>query len=155
LADLLLQGPGKLSPKQYRDRCAELGRDCDEQERLLGLRSAAYAAAQRSRRATLADLAQVLPDESALIEFVGYLRWNFVSRKWAQPQYLALVLWRPNKNMEGVEREVRLVSLGPAAPLDAAIAAWRDLARRGRTDETVEQRLRHILWEPLAKVLPQ
>jgi CHAT domain-containing protein/Tfp pilus assembly protein PilF len=153
LTDLLLHGPGKLSPEQYRDRCTELRQECDEQERQVGLRSAAYAEAIRGRRASPADLAQALPARAAFVEFVKYARWDFRARQWNEPHYLALMVHRGEEEQSGPS--ARLVPLGEAAPLDAAIHSWRKATTRGRLDEAADRRLRELLWEPLAKALPE
>jgi CHAT domain-containing protein/tetratricopeptide (TPR) repeat protein len=153
LADLLLRGRGKLSPAEYRDHCIQLRQECDDLERRLGTLSRAYAEERHARRATPADLAKRLPVDGACVEFLSYFRKDFKARRLDSRRYLALVL-RPG-DKEGDAPQIGFVDLGKVADMDAAIDAWRVAVRKGRTDGTAERRLRELLWEPLARVLPE
>jgi CHAT domain-containing protein len=51
--------------------------------------------------------------------------------------------------------EIRLAPLGPAAPIDRAVHAWRDAARQGIIDDKSDREIRERIWGPLAKALPQ
>jgi tetratricopeptide (TPR) repeat protein len=152
LADLLLRGASRFSPQDYRDRCQQLGRDCDNLERELGALSHAYAEERYARRAGLADLAARLPADAVDIEFLRSDRFDFKAQRWDDiPRYLALVLHRGEK--AGAAPEVRFVDLGEIRAIDTAIDAWQAAVRKGRRDETAERRLGELLWAPLVKVL--
>jgi tetratricopeptide (TPR) repeat protein/CHAT domain-containing protein len=174
LADLLLQGPGKLSPQQYRDECLDLQGQIDALERALGQRLQAFALLQKAHTAAPADLVQRLPAGTVLVETVRYPVWTWnadpAKERWGPPRYAAVLLWA-----EAAGPQVRLVDLGAAAPLERAIAAWRQQVQRGETDRHGPEdevallgavrkgefgkapglTLRTLLWQPLAKVLPQ
>src|SRR5262249_27270504 len=68
LANLRLQGPGKLTPEQYRARCADLERQTDEAERALALRVRAFADLQQAQNASLEALAARLEPGEVLVE---------------------------------------------------------------------------------------
>jgi CHAT domain-containing protein len=108
-----------------------------------------------------------------LAETIGYWEFRFqgttAAKVWAPPHYAVLLLWAGVKGTE-----IRLVDLGAAAPLEQAIAAWRQQVQRGQTDtHRIEDEphllaairkgevakapalaLRTLLWEPLAQALP-
>jgi tetratricopeptide (TPR) repeat protein/CHAT domain-containing protein len=51
-------------------------------------------------------------------------------------------------------RHPRFVSLGDAAPIEAAIRDWRRAVPGGALTAELEQRLQAALWQPLAQALP-
>jgi hypothetical protein len=167
LADLLLQGPGNLSPQRYREECAAVQRQVDDLERDLGLKLQAFALLQRVDTATPADLAARLPGGTVLVETVLHNAWLFATepgkRRWGPPRYAALLLWAGSagaprqRSQRGAapSAEVRVVDLGEAAPLEQAVAAWRAAVQQGRTDPKAERALRERVWAPLAGALPE
>jgi CHAT domain-containing protein len=147
LAGLLLQPePGA---GQARDVAALTERK-EALERELAGRLPELARRQAATASRPADLAARLPAGSAFIDLVLY--WHYGqhvgpdsrSRSRLTKSYVAFVL-RPGQAAVRVE-------LGPAEPIDKALARWRaDLtaARGGAASE-----LRRLLWEPLARRLP-
>jgi CHAT domain-containing protein/tetratricopeptide (TPR) repeat protein len=157
LADLLLQGPGRLSPERYRGRCLELQQQQDVLERALAQQVSAYSQARRANRASPATLTAQLPGGAVLVEFVRYFRWDFQLQNQRQQEcpayYLALLLWRPAGKQ--TEPEVRLVRLGAAQPIDQAIHAWRSHVQEGGADVQADRALRERVWQPVAQALPE
>jgi tetratricopeptide (TPR) repeat protein len=98
LADLLLQGPGALSPQRYRGLCEQLQKEHDDLERDLALRVKGYAELRRSQQAGPQDLAAQLAPGAALVELVRYQRYDFQGKdrrkRWGAEHYLATLLWR-------------------------------------------------------------
>jgi CHAT domain-containing protein len=155
LADLLLQGPGRLTPEGYRKLCDDLRQEHDDLERTLALRVQAYAELRRARQAGPTQLAQRLPAGAALVEIIRYDRFDFQAKdrakRWGEARYLAVLLWRGD---DAAEPQIQLVPLGLAQPIDRAIHVWRDRVQVGENDEKTDRQLRQLLWAPLAKALP-
>jgi tetratricopeptide (TPR) repeat protein/CHAT domain-containing protein len=150
LADLLLQGPGRLQPAPYRDLCDQLQQRQDRLERRLGERTRAFAALTRAARAGPAEVAERFGPGDVLVELIRYRRWDFLARDGARlgkDRYAAVLLWRG-------EPGARFVTLGEAGPIDEAIRAWRVRVQRGIIHEPSERTLRERMWEPLARALP-
>jgi CHAT domain-containing protein/Tfp pilus assembly protein PilF len=157
LADLLLQGSGRLSPERYRDLCDDLRKEHDELERNLALRVQDYATLRRARQAGPHALARQLAPNSALVELVRHRRYDLRIKAWLNrpraDHYLAVLLWR--EAGKKAQPQVRLVPLGEANPIDQAIHAWRTHAQTGTIDDKSDRELRRRLWAPLAKALPE
>jgi hypothetical protein len=155
LADMLLRGPDPRKPGRYRADCEDLRRRADELEADLARRVAPLAEQRRAARATPADLAALLPDAAALVELVEYRRLRFGTMEEKAlglgEQYLAFILWKGS----ACHPEVRLVDLGLAAEVDAAVRAWWSTAAEGKISKDTDERLRQKVWEPLALVLPE
>jgi CHAT domain-containing protein len=98
-------------------------------------------------------VAETLPKDGALIEFIAYkdrplLRdpGKPLARQLAQPRYLALVLF-PDASTHALD-------LGPAEPIDRAAARLRDaLARRDAAYQTSAEELYELAFEPLMPLL--
>jgi CHAT domain-containing protein/Tfp pilus assembly protein PilF len=149
LARLILSPP--RDPAIHRQRLQELTELKEKRERQLAERSAPFRRQQESAHATPTDLVQQLPPRSVFIDLLRYLRrerdLKIPGRKGETRtlSYVAFVL-RPDQLPVRVE-------LGAAAPIDAAVAAWRrDLARR--PDSAAASTLRRLVWDPLARHLP-
>jgi CHAT domain-containing protein/Tfp pilus assembly protein PilF len=96
------------------------------------------------------DLAAGLPAHAAFVDLLRYVRLEYDPKEPGRagerrtPRYVAFVL--------APGREVSRVELGPALPIEAALAHWRlDLVKgiEGRA----AQELRRLLWQPLAAQL--
>lgn len=104
----------------------------------------------------LHEVRRALPPGDALVAWVRYERLAALDGP-ATPSYLALVL-------PGRDDPPAIVPLGPAKPIDAAVAAWREEATRdphGRpgneSDDAARaagERLRRAVWDPVAPLLP-
>jgi CHAT domain-containing protein len=97
------------------------------------------------RLAPPADLARALPAGAAFVDLFRYRGWDPKARRWDGGRYAAFVLRGG--------RPVRRVELGPAAPIEEALASWRrDIDRN--LNSAAGERLRRLVWEPLAGHLP-
>ena len=156
LANLMLQGPGGLSPEEYRRRGDELRRQEDQLERNLAECVQGYWDWQRYRRAGPNDLAGHLSSGEVLVELVQYGGYDFTAKNPDQggrpARYAAVLLWRAAA--EPGEAAIRFVPLGAAGPIDRAIQSWRVAVQRGAVAAPLEQDLRQRVWEPLARALP-
>lgn len=125
LASLSLQGPGNMSPFDYRQRLKELAEQGDVLEAGLARRSAPMRALMaRPLPEDMVDhVTATLPMDGALVEFIAYMDRGLLRKpgapepRDAQLRYQALVLFS--------NRRILALDLGAAAPIDSAAAAMR------------------------------
>jgi CHAT domain-containing protein/Tfp pilus assembly protein PilF len=128
-----------------------LTRRKEELERALAAALPALAGLRAQDRLGPGDLAASLPVQSAFVDLLRYARLEFDPKKPGRagerytPSYAAFVV--------APGGEVSRVELGPAAPLEAALARWRQDLARG-AEGRAAQELRRLLWRPLAARLP-
>jgi hypothetical protein len=107
--------------------------------------------ADAAARSAPADLQSALPPNTAFIDLLRYTRFAFDPAKPGQagetrtPSYVAFVLTK--------ERVAR-VELGPAEPIEAAVAGWRAAIARNAPDGDSPTSLRTLVWDKLAARLP-
>ena len=96
-----------------------------------------------------AQVSAALPADSVLIEFQRYQPYNDKKPKdqpWGAPQYLALIL-KPNGS-------IKAVPLGPAKPIEAAIAKALASTQEALADsKTNLDSVRHLVLDPLKSQL--
>ena len=149
LASLVLRGPGKGAPAEYQSRVKGLTEKVDQLESQVSTRSAQYRA--QAQPVTLEGVQRATPAGAALVEFTLYRPYNAKAKTWAErygpPRYLAYVL-RP-------EGPPVWVSLGAAAPIDAAVTAWRAaLANPRRADaRSLARAADELVMRPVRKAL--
>jgi CHAT domain-containing protein/tetratricopeptide (TPR) repeat protein len=155
LAQLVLQGPGR-DPAAFRRQREDLERLRDELERKLARSVDAFRVLQRRQQAGPAEVAGQLPRGAVLLSLIRYdqhyLGQAVKDAARDRAAYAALLLGRPAVGQP--TPTVRFVSLGPAGPLDAAIRAWRTAAQQGPIEPVTEQKLRELVWDPVARALP-
>jgi CHAT domain-containing protein/lipopolysaccharide biosynthesis regulator YciM len=151
LAHLSFQAPGSLPPKTYQQQLQELAAQGDALEADLARSSAPLRAlAALPSPADVVDrVAQALPQDGALIEFIIYedrpLLPGSGSPK-AQLRYLALVLFP--------DATIRFRDLGPAEPITSAASQLRTaLANRDAAVQTHAQSLYTLAFQPLRPLL--
>jgi len=147
LAKLVFAGPGKEGLAAHQQRCAELEGRIDVLQKALAGKSAALGAAWTAGEVDIPKVAAALPPGSALIEIVCYTPFNFTATgkqpRWGEDQYLAFVL-------RAGAAEPALIPLGPAAPIDAAVNAFRQAMRE--VQATITARGEAAAETSLAKV---
>ena len=119
-ATLVLAGPGKVSLSQYKQVVAHLQ---DEEERLeseISRRSAEFRTQTQS--VTLESVQSVIPQGTALVEFVLFYPFNAKENKWEAPRYAAYVL--------GNQGEPLGIDLGEAEAINKAVESLRAVLRR-------------------------
>jgi CHAT domain-containing protein/Flp pilus assembly protein TadD len=131
LSTLAFSQPEKENLDAYRKRMEDLEREKEKLVEQLTRLSRAFALQKKFVSAEAEAIARALPDQAALIEFARINTFNFGAKsrrgRWLPPHYLAFVLHA------GKGGEVRLVDLGDAAEIDAAVA-------RLKTEVTAERR---------------
>ncbi len=154
-AELALAGAGKRDPADHQRRLQELGAQGDALESALLQRSAPLRAlsALPSPAQIVDRVAQALPKDGALVEFVAYedrplvpKPGTFEDQVKGEQRYLAFVLFADGR--------VSVVNLGPAAPIHAAIHRLREaLARRADRWKSASQEVYRLAFKPLLPAL--
>ena len=146
LVNVVVRGPGTLTPSRYTALVDEARRDTERAEQLLAQRSAEFRAELNAENVGLEDVRAALPANSALICFVRYRRTTETSPI-PSASYLAFVL------IAG--RAPIAIPLGTATNIDGLVASWRaDVAAEGATRSnqvyrTSGARLRRVVWDPI------
>ena len=109
------------------------------------------------RNLTLSDIAQSLPHESALVDFIQYQRYDFTAKtnQWKEQRYAAYLTFplRLNSTNLVVER----VELGEAEPINEAVGVICNSMSVGqfavKSLSSALQRLSNLVYGPLARHL--
>jgi CHAT domain-containing protein len=152
---LALAGPGRLAPAEYQRRLKDLSEQGDALEARLARRSERLRALQALPVpvAIVDRVAETLPKNSALVEFVAYHDRSVGHETSAPPvpysgelRYLALVLFADGRT--------HALDLGPAAVIDHAARRLRDaLAGRVEDYQPAAQELYELAFRPLVPLL--
>ena len=145
LATLALKDAGPIKEPLYQAQLKPLEEKIEELESALSARSSKFRA--EIQPVTLAAVQSALPDDSVLLEFAVYTPRNLKTGRRNPPRYLAYLLSKCGGP--------KWADLGPAAPIDRIINAWRgalrnpmraDVRQLGRwVDELVMQPVRFQL----------
>jgi CHAT domain-containing protein/tetratricopeptide (TPR) repeat protein len=153
-ADLLLAAKptDPVTRKQRDEDLAGYARQIEALDRELRPLLPTVARAGKLAQAAPAELQKVLPADAAVVDF---LRWTLFEQDPDVPgkkgmrrtaRYLAFVLTRD---------KVAWLDLGPAAPLRAAVAAWREAITSGKeVPPALPARVRDLVWAKVRKELP-
>jgi CHAT domain-containing protein len=153
-ADLLL-APRPADPatrKQRGEDVAACARDVEALDRDLRPLLPAIARAEKLAAATPSDLQKALPGDAAVVDFLRYILFEQDPKvpgargaKWTT-SYLAFVVTRDR---------VSWSDLGPAEPIEAAVAAWRQAITDGKdVPAALSARVRELVWARVRKELP-
>jgi CHAT domain-containing protein/Tfp pilus assembly protein PilF len=129
----------------------ELTRDKERLERQLAEALPEFAHQQKLDQRPHSRLLETLPDRMVVLDLVQFTRFEQdpqVKGRGGErrtPSYVGFVLARG--------RPVRRVDLGPAQPIDEAVAQWRK-AIVARQPSAAAATLRRRVWEPLAQHIP-
>lgn len=166
LANLMVRGPGGLTPERYAALVQDTRREGERAERKLAEQSAAFRAELNRAQVGFEQVRESLPADSALVSFVRYERtaFDWPVRKTtsgaprqaprAVPSYLAFVL------RSG--QPPTALPLGSALTIDRVVARWRaDIAaaalmQAGTSSDSSQSAarasgvaLRKLIWDPL------
>jgi CHAT domain-containing protein len=144
LARVLLAPAGDSGEQQRGRRLQELTERKEALETELARQLPELARQRADQRAAYTTLSEKLPPRAAFVDLLRYGRSAKDPKAKATPHYVAFVL-RPGQS-------VRRVELGPAAPIEEALAAWRRDIGQGLPSVAAEQ-LRRLVWERLAEHL--
>jgi tetratricopeptide (TPR) repeat protein/CHAT domain-containing protein len=148
LSVLALGAPDPKKPEEWKARIEDLSQRNDKLEAELSRLDAVFSAAQAVASRTPELLQGAIPSDTALIDFLVY--WAFQRPAQGkgnfetEPHVLAFVV----RQGQAIAR----MDLGPVAPINAAINAWRPLLVSGKVDAAeiaAAATLRRLIWEPL------
>ncbi|MBU1318030.1 MAG: CHAT domain-containing protein [candidate division Zixibacteria bacterium] len=160
---LTLAGADELDPEIYRDRLCTLYCRKDSLEAELSQSCIEFQDELEARRFTMTDVANVLPEDAVLWEYVRYRPFDFeklvgVEDSALRPRYAVFTLDH--------DEHVSLTDLGDADEIESLIGQARDLIHRAqgevyspRVDESerrlgrVTGRLYDILFAPMKHLL--
>jgi len=155
LAQIVLGPPAGMSREAVLGHRSELEKKVEALESALAEKSGRFAELRRVGRATLAEIGQALPPDGVLLDFVHF-RENGAKDKAIAPlrwRYLVFV------TEAGQASQPVLIDLGPAKPIDDAVAAFRQAvakAEKGAAadEKEVRDRLAVLSRLVLAPILP-
>ena len=142
LATLVLGGPTKADPAQYRSEIKRLEEQAEQLEAQISTRSAEFRS--QSQPVTLESVQAAIPRDAALIEFVSYPSYDAKKNKWGARRYVAYVL--------GNQGEPGGVALGEATEIDKLANELRAVLRKdqGKPLSDIEREVK-----PKARLLDQ
>ncbi|MBV8556038.1 MAG: hypothetical protein JO116_10775, partial [Planctomycetaceae bacterium] len=135
LATLALATPGPNQQDSWRRQVAVLTGLKDQLEAELTRQSTAFRAARAEARRSTEQLQAALPRDAALIDLLEYTHFSPPPERKGElkrERRLIAFVVRP-------ERPIARVGLGPVAPIQAAIDAWRPILRREKPVPQDEQ----------------
>jgi tetratricopeptide (TPR) repeat protein/CHAT domain-containing protein len=148
LGKLIQAGPGNSSATAYKKRIATLQAEIEQLESALSAKSALVADELNKRRVTAKQLANRLPRDTVLVEFVLIDDYDWGKGQWSgTKRYLAFVL-KPGPRLQ-------LLDLGKAAALDSRLEKslamlTRPGSTRGKTQLHAAGQLYQQLWSSLS-----
>ena len=117
----------KGSFEDYRNRIAELQKQKETLEAELSRLSKDFALEKTIGRADVKNISEILPKDSAYIDFARIKFYDFKTNKWDKPKYLAFVLI-PQK-----EPEVKLIEISDAEDIEKHIKTYIQEMNRIKT----------------------
>ncbi len=147
LSALSLRGPGKLKLEDFQAKSQALERQIDELERAISARSAEFRA--QAQPVTLEAIQRVIPKDALLVEYIAYRKFDLKTRKSGDLAYAVYLL--------GHDGPPQWVPLGDAAPIDAAVTAFRKALKTRKTDlkkalKPVSQKLDQLIFKPVRQL---
>jgi CHAT domain-containing protein/Flp pilus assembly protein TadD len=169
LAQLTLAVPKSGARERRQRRLADLNEEKEALEKELSKLSIEYQRTMHIRDADAADLAKALPDATAVVDIIRAHVWRRPpkgkSNLESEAHYEAFVM-RPTER--GADYSVAWVHLGPAEPIEDAIAQWCEAIRsrndrgfgaarplpgepgiRAKQQPSLGKRLRQLIWDKL------
>ena len=145
LANLTYNRPDKLPFEQYRTRLTDLANQEQKLVAQISRRSREFA--QINQPVTIETIQQLIPDDTALVEFVEYKPYNPKKSSWGSPRYAAYVL-----RSQGPPQAIDLGEVDALKPL------WEKLELSLQTKELpiplLKQAARNVDEKLMAKVRP-
>jgi CHAT domain-containing protein/tetratricopeptide (TPR) repeat protein len=153
-ADLLLAST-PTDPTTLKERDADLARyakDIEELNRGLRPLLPAVDRAEKLAKATPADLQTALAADATVVDFLRYTLFEYDPKKPGKARekqtasYLAFVVTKD---------KVAWIDLGPAKPIEDAVAAWREAITGGKDiPPELPAKVRELVWAKVRKEIP-
>jgi CHAT domain-containing protein/Tfp pilus assembly protein PilF len=148
LSALALGAPDPKTPEESKARIEDLSQRKDKLEAELSRLDAGFRESQALARRTPEQLQGAIPSDTALVDFLVYEAFRPPAQGkgdfHGEAHVLAFVV-RPGQTIARID-------LGPVAPIEAAIDAWRPLLVSGKSDPAeiaAAATLRRLIWEPV------
>jgi len=120
LATLTLSGPGNKPADEYKRTLEKLEEDRENLEAKIAELSSSFAAKKKIEQVDSEQISEFLHGQSALVEFVKFIFYDFQNKMEPSPRYIAYVLV-PQKKGSPI-----LVDLGNGDTIDGAIYDYRN-----------------------------
>ena len=147
---ILATADGRDNPERVRS-IQQLGAEKERLERELAAALPEFTRNRALERSSHEDLLEVLPQGTTVLDLVRFTRIEQdrqikgIKGRRRTPSYVGFVLSRG--------QPVRMVDLGPAAPINDAVARWLADIGSGQVSPAAAT-LRRLAWEPMARHLP-
>ena len=144
---LLATADGRDHPERLA-RLQQLTAEKERLERRLADAIPRFARDQALESSPHTKLVEVLPEHTVVLDLLSYTRFEQdpqIKGKQGERRtasYIGFVLAKG--------RPVRAVDLGPAAPIDEAVATWRKAIKEQQASPAADV-IRRLVWEPLAR----
>jgi CHAT domain-containing protein/tetratricopeptide (TPR) repeat protein len=145
LDDVSRRYASQLNGPNYPEKAKHIAKLESEREEIeieLTRQTDEFRVLQRSIKVSPVDVRKAVPSDAVLIDFLSYAR---LQKGVRTQSYVAFIV-----SNEGID----WVDLGPAAPIDAAVADFRMRLQRGQLVSRPEDpgtSLRDKLWQPIAQ----
>ncbi len=145
-------GTNAMQAKQRKLAIARLDAEKERLEKALSDALPDFAAELRNQQSQPRELMAQLPADAV---FIDLMRYTLIEQdpqvpgangERKTPSYAAFVVYRG--------QPIARVELGPAEPIDNAVLVWRASVAQGKSDTQAAQTVSKLVWQPLAKTLP-
>ncbi|NER99030.1 MAG: CHAT domain-containing protein, partial [Symploca sp. SIO1B1] len=147
LANLIYNRPDKLPLEQYKAQVASLETEVRELERELSKRNKRFR--QEFQTPNRESIQELIPANTALLEFAKYRPFNPQTKEWAEPHYAVYILTHKG--------EPQGIDLGEAESIEKAIKQFRVALGSPNTPQKQYQQsarnLDKLVMEPVRKLL--
>ncbi|MBE9114336.1 tetratricopeptide repeat protein [Lusitaniella coriacea LEGE 07157] len=146
LANLIYNPPSNEdNVSKYKTRVAQLKSKEEALAEKLARRSAEFAA-QSEPEITIESIQQLIPNNSALVEFVSYRPVDPQTKKFGEPRYVAYIV-----HSQG---ELQWVELGDAKEIDQAVLEFRQSLREKSSNvKTIAREVDFRVMQPIRQRL--
>ncbi len=134
--------PSPGTENKHQQLLTQLSDQVENLQQQLAAQSSEFRHELDQQRRTPDDIRRALPADTALLDLVEYFRLISPQGKPKQStpsRSLVAFIVRPDKPVERIE-------LGPVAPIDSAIEAWRKTFGVSSTTSDPAQQLRQLIW---------
>lgn len=153
LSAMVVQGPGRLPADEFAVKLRTARSSLEAAERQLAAASRSFRRELTGTQAGWSEVARQIPAGATLVSYVRYCRYQFTKDdESCDPHYAAFT---------SAAGHLRMVDVGAASRIEAAIVAWRneidrvaaaagvDDRRREAAYRVVAKELRRLVWDPL------
>jgi CHAT domain-containing protein/Tfp pilus assembly protein PilF len=148
LAALILAPVEPRTASSRRQEAEKLTQQKEELEGRLSRLSRTFHVQHKQAEVGAANLEQMLPADAALVDFLFYSQYDHSHNDPRKRHQRRLSAWvvRPGRALVRVD-------LGPAEPIEQAVAAFRQTLKRRSAAGAAGRSLHKVLWQPLAEHL--